>query len=369
MTNKDNFLQTYYRYQEVGITKQLNYEKFNRLSLIAHSASMEGSTLSDIECQLLIDEKIPAKGKSEEEQFIVLDLNNAYDFAIQAIQNHIDFSLPLLKELAAKVMEHTGQIFNGESNSFNSQLGEYRCIDITAGVGGCSYPSYKLIRNALEELCNDINSKRKELLRSGNPFEQYLHTFNTCFLLESIHPWAEGNGRMARLVMNVLQQEYGLTPNKVLRENKAEYLHAFLRAKNENDPSIFSSYLLDQHERDMNNEIDKYLYDNGLNPIKEYNEPQTNFSEPHDLTNNEPLKNTNEPRNEPQTKYNFLNEPQEDPIEVQILESIQNNDKITREELAQITGTSLSTIKRRLKNMSNQIKFVGSGYSGHWEII
>ena len=31
-------------------------------------------------------------------------------------------------------------------------------------------------------------------------------------------------------------------------------------------------------------------------------------------------------------------------------------------------GVSEATIKRRIKNM-NDIEYVGSGYSGHWEII
>ena len=47
---------------------------------------------------------------------------------------------------------------------------------------------------------------------------------------------------------------------------------------------------------------------------------------------------------------------------------IANNPKITTEELARLSGKSIITIKRHLAKLKH-INFVGSGYSGHWEII
>ena len=35
--------------------------------------------------------------------------------------------------------------------------------------------------------------------------------------------------------------------------------------------------------------------------------------------------------------------------------------------MAAITGVSIRTIRRRIAEMPN-VKYVGSGYSGHWEI-
>ena len=47
---------------------------------------------------------------------------------------------------------------------------------------------------------------------------------------------------------------------------------------------------------------------------------------------------------------------------------IANNPKITTEELARLSGKSIITIKRHLAKLKH-INYVGSGYSGHWEII
>ena len=47
---------------------------------------------------------------------------------------------------------------------------------------------------------------------------------------------------------------------------------------------------------------------------------------------------------------------------------IANNSKITTEELAQKSKKGIRTIKRHLAKLKH-INYVGSGYSGHWEII
>ena len=58
--------------------------------------------------------------------------------------------------------------------------------------------------------------------------------------------------------------------------------------------------------------------------------------------------------------------PQDVPQDIASL--IKENPKITREELAKLLHVSVKTIGRRLAKLPH-IKYVGSGYSGHWEII
>ena len=52
-----------------------------------------------------------------------------------------------------------------------------------------------------------------------------------------------------------------------------------------------------------------------------------------------------------------------------IIELIYNNPNITREDIAKQLGVSTKTIGRYLKKLEDKVRFVGSGYSGHWEII
>ena len=56
--------------------------------------------------------------------------------------------------------------------------------------------------------------------------------------------------------------------------------------------------------------------------------------------------------------------PQDD-LDIKILDLIKNNNKISTQEIGNILEVSDKTIKRHIKNIDN-IKYIGSGYSGHW---
>ena len=66
--------------------------------------------------------------------------------------------------------------------------------------------------------------------------------------------------------------------------------------------------------------------------------------------------------------HDTQNDTQGGTIDNWIDEQIRKNPKITTEELAKLSGKSVITIKRHITKLSH-IKYVGSGYSGHWEII
>ena len=51
-----------------------------------------------------------------------------------------------------------------------------------------------------------------------------------------------------------------------------------------------------------------------------------------------------------------------------IEEQIRKNPKVTTEELSTLSGYTSKTIKRHIIKLSH-IRYVGSGYSGHWEIV
>ena len=55
-------------------------------------------------------------------------------------------------------------------------------------------------------------------------------------------------------------------------------------------------------------------------------------------------------------------------LDMWIEEQIRNNPQITTEELAKSSGFTSRTIKRHIIKLSH-IRYVGRGYSGHWEII
>ena len=54
-------------------------------------------------------------------------------------------------------------------------------------------------------------------------------------------------------------------------------------------------------------------------------------------------------------------------LKERIIQIISVNEKITVREISEMTGVSVRTLRRRLGEMHN-VRYIGSGYSGHWEV-
>lgn len=246
------------RYRALEIDRQIDYDKFYLYSLITHSTAIEGSTITELENQIMFDHGVSLKGKSIEEQSMNLDLKEAYDRAIELAKNHTPITIDLLTSLSAMVMKNTGKEYKTMLGDFSSARGELRLLNVTAGVGGRSYMNYSKVPIKLTEFCNKLNEQRQHI--AGKSIDElYQLTFDAHFDLVTIHPWADGNGRMARLVMNMLQFEFGLIPTKILREDKEEYIKALVATREEDDLDIFRSFMTSMMERNLTAEIDAYL--------------------------------------------------------------------------------------------------------------
>lgn len=105
--NKQEFLDILEEHKELGFQEQIDYEKFYLYSIVTHSTAIEGSTMTEVENQLLFDEGLSAKGKSIIEQNMNLDLKAAYERSMEMARVHTPFSIDMLKELSSIVMRRT----------------------------------------------------------------------------------------------------------------------------------------------------------------------------------------------------------------------------------------------------------------------
>lgn len=256
------------RYRELGIDNQINYDKFYLYSLITHSTAIEGSTITELENQIMFDHGVSLKGKSIEEQSMNLDLKAAYEKAIELAKQHKPFSTDMLIALSALVMKNTGKEYKTVLGDFSSARGELRLLNVTSGIGGRSYMNYNKVPAKLAEFCEQLNAARAKA-STMSVDELYQLTFDAHYNLVTIHPWADGNGRMARLVMNMLQFEFGLIPTKILQEDKEEYIKALVATREDDKLDIFRNYMSSMMEHNLLDEIAIYLKSIGKEESRE----------------------------------------------------------------------------------------------------
>ena len=279
--NKDILLKLLDRHRELGISEQIDYEKFYLYSIIVHSTAIEGSTVTEVEAQLLFDEGITSSKRTMQEQQMNLDLKVAYEYGHEWIKQHQPITVDWLITLAsnvmqsesrwssltlpsqsnvseAKVMARTGSEYSVIGGNFSAAKGELRKLNVSAGIGGKSYMSYMKVPERLAAFCEELNRRRKAI-DVTDVCAVYDLSFWAHYELVTIHPWADGNGRTSRLLMNLLQMEFGVLPTKVLKEDKATYIQALIDTREKEDIAIFQNCMASLHILHLKNDIDQYL--------------------------------------------------------------------------------------------------------------
>ena len=332
----NNLKQLVTKYRKLGIDNQIDYDKFYLYSLITHSTAIEGSTITELENQIMFDHGVSLKGKSIEEQSMNLDLKVAYEKAIELAKQHEPITVDMLISLSALVMKNTGKEYNTALGNFSSARGELRLLNVTAGVGGRSYMNYSKVPAKLAELCEQLNSERAKS-SAMSVDELYQLTFHAHYNLVTIHPWADGNGRMARLVMNMLQFEFGLIPTKILKEDKEEYIKALVATREYDNLNIFRGFMTSMMEQNLQNEIATYLNSIGVeeNKVK----PQRGGEKP--------------------TKSRD-----------KIVALLSKDGKLSAVLLAEKIGISAKAVEKHLSNLKADgiIERVGPAKGGYWKV-
>lgn len=347
MSGEQKLLSLMTQFKELGIDRQIDYDKFYLYSIITHSTAIEGSTVTEIENQLLFDEGISAKGRSMAEQLMNLDLKTAYEQSLVFAKNHEDISVRMLKKLSSLVMKNTGTIYNTALGTFSSAEGDLRLLNVTAGFGGRSYMNYEKVPSKLTEFCESLNYRRKSL-SGANILDCYKLSFDAHFQLVTIHPWADGNGRMARLLMNQLQFEYGIIPTNINKDHKAEYIEALIATRENDNLEVFRKFMFNEHISNLELMINNYQKSIANESIGNYGTIAANDGVNDGL--NDGLK---------------LSERSEN-----ILDIIRKNPEINVNEIANALSISKPTVEREMSLLKskNIILRVGSKKAGIWKV-
>jgi len=324
-------IETINRYAASGIEQQVDYEKFYLYSLITHSTAIEGSTVTEVENQLLFDEGIAAKGRSLVEQMMNVDLKNAYLFGFEWVKTSKPYTVDFLCELSAKVMRRTGSEYSTLGGNFDSSKGELRRCNVSAGIGGRSYMAFQKVPQATADFCQWLNDALVSVDKN-NAAVCYRLSFEAHFRLVTIHPWVDGNGRTTRLLMNIIQRQLGLIPSIVTKDAKGEYIQALIDSREQEDSTIIQDVMLAQHITNLESRI--LQYQQSIN----------------DTVNDE---------------SDTVND-----TAMRLIALIRAHPEYTYDEYAKTLNIGRATVARHIKKLNGTIiKRIGSDKDGHWEII
>lgn len=243
------------------VENQVDYEKFHLYSIVTHSTAIEGSTVTEIENQLLFDEGIVAKGRSLTEQMMNVDLKDAYLHAFRAVSGITVYTPQLLRQLSALVMRRTGSEYSTIAGQFDSSKGEFRLCNVSAGLGGRSYLAFNKVTRAVDEFCGWLNEEIANIDKTVVS-ACYRLSFEAHFRLVTIHPWVDGNGRTARLLMNMIQRQLGLVPSIVRKEDKGEYIQSLVDSREHDDSTIAQDVMLRHHIANLDRLVRQYHENN-----------------------------------------------------------------------------------------------------------
>lgn len=92
-----------------------------------------------------------------------------------------------------------------------------------------------------------LTGKAKKTTRTYR--EQYELSFNAHFNLVTIHPWVDGNGKTARLLMNYVQFCYNLFLTKIFKEDREEYILSLCQSQENETNQPFLNFMARQLEK------------------------------------------------------------------------------------------------------------------------
>jgi Fic family protein len=183
-----------------------NYEAAFRVEYTHNSTAIEGNTLSLIETKLILEDKLSVGGKELREIYEITNHAKAFDYARKCVAEGKPLDEDTVKDIHQILTEN---IFPG---------GIYRNLGVRITGAGFRPPPphemYAQIKAFFAELPYKSDMPDIEIAA-------WIHAEFVC-----IHPFVDGNGRTARMIMNYRLMSDGWLPVSVPKEERLRYFES-----------------------------------------------------------------------------------------------------------------------------------------------
>ena len=189
------------------LREQLNLE------WIYNSNAIEGSTLTLRETQLILETGLTIGGKSLREHFEVINHKNAINYVELLTKQDVSLTAFHVRQIHQLVL----------SKIDDENAGQYRSTPVRiAGSQHIPPDAWEIPR-----LMQEWEIWLKESASDLHPVALAAQAHHK---LVAIHPFIDGNGRTARLVMNLVLFRYGYPPTVIMRVNRRQYYQVLMQA-------------------------------------------------------------------------------------------------------------------------------------------
>jgi len=187
-----------------------------------NSNAIEGNTLTQSETELVLTKGITIGGKTLDEHLEVIGHKEAIDYIERLAQTNTEIHEWEIKQIHNLILRKINP----------NEAGCYRQLDVMAAGTNYIYPPHYLLSQLMTDFVIWLNSNVALTL---HPVE-YATMAHYRFVL--IHPFRDGNGRTARLLMNLLLIRAGYTIVVINNQIPNDYINALAYGQqNQNDLS------------------------------------------------------------------------------------------------------------------------------------
>lgn len=203
-----------------------------RLDWNYHSSNIEGNTLTYGETKALLLFGITAQGKPLRHHFEITGHNEAVKWIMDVVAKKEPLTENLIRQLHTILLKESYQVDaitpNGKPTTRWIKVGQYKSVPNHVKTVTGEIFRFASVEETPSKMYDLINWFRVEVeKREVNPLVLAAE-FHYRFI--RIHPFDDGNGRIARLLMNFTLLMKGLPPVIVKTEDKNNYFAALRQA-------------------------------------------------------------------------------------------------------------------------------------------
>jgi hypothetical protein len=230
-----------------------------------HSTAMEGNTLVLKEVQLLLDEGRAVGSKEMKAYLEVQGYGKAAEWVYaQAVRNppretQCFVRMPEVREIHRLAVEPVWLHFPPEHLVAGEGPGNFRRHDIEPFSEGMTPPEWTQLHSLVSDWIDKVNA--------GRGWDQSRHAMEDFADLhaefERTHPFLDGNGRVGRLILNLLLVRFGYPPAVIYKKDRDAYLRGLRRA-DAGDPGSLAEVL----SRAVKYSVDRFILPGLAGPHK-----------------------------------------------------------------------------------------------------